>query len=164
MLSTAADVDVLPAVPAHTSNPIHSSTPIPPTSVDEGSSSSSLPRSASYTHLPSVREVGVESGLKRTFSENVLSLPPDPSLKSNGLAHTANKELFRRASRKAKKKLSAARFSVSPDESTQNASVNSDSRRGADNVERAKPAGRSVANTFRHLARKSWISASSRSA
>src|SRR3954469_10283355 len=117
MFSAGADVDCLPAIPAHALSPVHSISPRPPSRTDQDDLTSGLSRSASFTYIPGAQEATPEPGIKRTFSENVLSLSSDISIKPSGPVHSANKQVFRRASRKIKEKLSAPKVTVSSDDS-----------------------------------------------
>jgi len=163
MFSTGADVDCLPTVPAHVLNPVHSISPHPPGSANQDETENGLSRSASFTYIPGAQQSIPEAGIKRTFSENVLSLSSEISIKPNWPAHSANKQVFRRASRKIKKKLSAPQVTVSSEESLSFGSVPGPSTRTPDGAGRPKTPSRSVVDTFRSLARKPWISTTSRS-
>jgi hypothetical protein len=163
MLSAGVDVDCLPAVPAHVLSPVHSISPRPSSRADEDDMSSGLSRSASFTYIPGAQQAIPEPGIKRTFSENVLSLSSEISIKPNGPVHSANKQVFRRASRKIKKKLSAPKVTVSSEDSLSFGSVPGPGTRSSDGAGRPKTPSRSVADTFRSLARKPWISTTSRS-
>ena len=160
MFSAGADVDCLPAVPAHVLSPVHSIPPRSPGRVEQDELSSGLSRSASFTYIPGADQAVPEPGIKRTFSESVLSLSSEISIRPNGSAHSANKQVFRRASRKIKKKLSAPKVTVSSEDSSPNGSVTGPSSRGAEGSSRPKTPSRSVADTFRSLARKPWITTS----
>ena len=69
-----------------------------------------------------------------------------------------NKELFRRASRKAKKKMTTAKFSLSAEDE----GTDTEARNSSGDTETPKSLGRSVTGTIRSFARKSWIGSSSR--
>lgn len=84
-------------------------------------------------------------------------------MKPNGPLHSANKQVFRRASRKIKKKLSAPKETVSSEDSLTIGSLPVSNTRTPDGAGRPKTPSRSVADTFRNLARKPWISTASRS-
>ena len=163
MFSAGADVDCLPAVPAHVLNPAHSIPQRPPSRVDQDEVPNSLSRSASFTNIPGAQQAAPEAGIKRTFSENILSLSSEISIQPNSSAHSANKQVFRRASRKIKKKLSAPKVTVSSEDSSPNGSILGFNTRSSEGTGRPKTPSRSVADTFRTLARKPWISTSSRS-
>lgn len=160
MVSSEADVSVLPAVPVHALSPRHSIETFDPISRRQ-TETTELPRSASSTDV--TRDgAAVTNGLKRTYSENILSLPPDLTAKANGTGYVANRELFRRASRKAKNKLSTAKFSLPSDEH------GAPTRTGAgqpalEASEPVKGPSRSVTGTLRSMARKSFLSSTSRS-
>ena len=156
MLSAGADVDCLPAIPAHVLSPVHSISPRPPSRADQDDLTSGLSRSASFTYIPGAQQATPEPGIKRTFSENALSLSSEISIKPSGPVHSANKQVFRRASRKIKKKLSTPKVTVSSDDLVSAGSV-------PDAAGQPKQPSRSVVDTFRSLARKPWISTTSRS-
>jgi len=158
MLSTAADVDVLPAIPAQVLSPVHSTHPLP---APVNTSSIELSQSASFTNLSgSIVDIPVQ-GIKRTFSENVLALSSNHNRKPSQSSNTSNKELFRRASKNAKHRISVARFTLSAEDV--NRTSIADGVLSTEHVERAKALSRSVTGTIRSLARKSWISSSSKS-
>ena len=160
MLSASTEVDSLPAVPAHALSPVHSISPRPPSRTVQDDLPNGISRSASFTYIPGAQQTVPEPAIKRTFSENVLSLSSEISIKPNGPIHSANKQVFRRASRKIKKKLSAPKVAVSADDSLAIGSVPGFGTRAADGAGRTKTSSRSVADTFRSLARKPWISTS----
>jgi hypothetical protein len=161
MFSNEADVSVLPTAPGHALSPRHSiesfeDLPRRHSGVND------LPRAASSADVTREGPV-VSNGLKRTYSENILSLPPDLANKPNGTGYVANKELFRRASRKAKNKLGNTRFSL-PAESEHEDSTGPESRQqNVEAKESSKGPGRSVTGTIRSIARKSFLSSTSRS-
>ncbi|KAL2410801.1 hypothetical protein ABEF95_000304 [Exophiala dermatitidis] len=155
---------VMPALPAHVLSPVHSVTPRPDSGKVSERPSADLTRSASYTYISEL-QTGKElrpPAIKRTFSENVLSLPPDPSAKFNELLSSANMVLFRRASKKAKKRMSTAIFSLPPDE--EDAQTRTSRKSSSEKEEPAKSLRGSVTGTIRTLARKSWVGSSSRPA
>jgi hypothetical protein len=157
MLSTAADVDILPAIPAQVLSPVHSTHPLP---TPVNTSSIELSQSASFTNLSdSIIDVPVQ-GIKRTFSENALALS-NHNRKPSQSSNTSNKELFRKASKNAKNRISVARFTLSAEDVNRTSTVDGVLR--TEHVERAKALSRSVTGTIRSLARKSWISSSSKS-
>ena len=143
-MTTEDEIEAVPPVklPVHALSPIHSEMPATPTE-QSPTTQPDLPRSASFTYLPGS---SAASGLRRTFSENVLSFPSNKS-KVTDSTQTANKELFRRASKKTKKRLSSAKFILPEDED--------DAR-----TTRADTEEKGLKSTFRSLARKSWISTS----
>ena len=139
----------MPAMPVHALSPIHSTHRLSPDpSSDEPAE---LPRSASYTHLPQIAKDN-PAPIKRTFSENILSLNQRKEKVSESMQN-ANKELFRRASKKTKKRmsLSQAKFTLATDDD--------DEKR--DNAENRL--SRSMTGTIRSFARKSWIGSRSSS-
>jgi len=150
--------DVLPAMPVHSLDPIHSTTPLSSLDAETAAEKSDLTRSASFSYLSSLSRDVVHQGIKRTFSENVLSLPRDRKSSVNSNIHSVNVELLRRASRKAKKKISGARFTLSTED--EDREPPSRRRSSPENEEVSKSLGRSVAGTIRNIARKSWISTS----
>src|SRR5437016_13377398 len=153
MFSTGAEVDYLPAVPAHVLSPVHSLSTRPPSRTSQDEITNGLSRSASFTCIPGAQKVNTEAGIKRTFSENVLSLSSEISMKPNVPLHSANKQAFRRASIKIKNKLSAPKVTVSSEDSLTIGSVTELNTSTPDGDERPKTPSRSVADTFRSLAR-----------
>ncbi|OCT47279.1 hypothetical protein CLCR_02238 [Cladophialophora carrionii] len=157
-LTAQMDGQILPAMPVHALSPlsIHSSATIASPDAFEPASPG-LVRSASFTYHPS--EHPDPSTIKRTFSEHVISLPSDTKVKVNESVHSANMELFRRVSRKAKRKmLASARFSLSAeDDEPQSRELNNT---GVEKDEQTRSLSRSVAGTLRTLARKSWAPSS----
>ena len=143
MSTGTLEVDTLPALPSHAFRPFHKSSP----SVD----SNEISRSASYTTLPGVGDTA--HPIKRTFSDNVLSSLAQKPGKITSSVQNANVELFRRASQKTKKRMSAARF-VSANE------VEESERPGRtmDKVDNAST--KSAKGAFRVFSRKSWMSSS----
>ncbi|EXJ80628.1 hypothetical protein A1O3_06912 [Capronia epimyces CBS 606.96] len=163
-MSAHVEGQVMPALPAHALRPVHSTAPLPASEMIQDHPSADLTRSASYTYIPAL-ETGTDilvPSIKRTFSENVLTLPPDPTTKMNDLVTSANMELFRRASRKAKRRMSSAIFSLSPDDDDNQARESRKS--SSEKEEHPKGLRGSVTGTIRSLARKSWVGASSRPA
>ncbi|EXJ90230.1 hypothetical protein A1O1_03329 [Capronia coronata CBS 617.96] len=163
-MSAHIEGQIMPALPVHALNSVHSTTSLPSSELIQDGPSTDLTRSASYTYIPAL-ETGKDiptPSIKRTFSENVLPLPPDSTTKVNELANSANLELFRRASRKAKRRMSSAIFSLSPDDED---SQPRESRKSSSEKEEQQPKGLrgSVTGTIRSLARKSWVGSSSRS-
>ena len=152
----AIEGQILPALPVQTLSPlpIHSSTTV--ASPDTYGPSAELVRSASFTYLPTADpEASKSPTIRRSFSEDIISLPSETKVKVNESAHSANMELFRRVSRKAKRKmLTSARFSLSPeDDEPQKLETN---QTNGEKDEQPKSLSRSVAGTLRTLARKSW--------
>jgi len=120
-------------------------------SVNEGDE---ISRSASYTNIPGVLDSS--QGIKRTFSENVLSSLAQKPTRVSDSVQNANVELFRRASQKTKKRMSAGRF-VS-------AAEIEDSERGDTHIDKGEAAsvksqGRG-AGALRMFSRKTWLSGS----
>src|SRR4051812_45985285 len=107
MSAAAVGVESLPSLPVHTLNAVH--TPSSGAQPEgENRRSQDFNRSASYTTLPAVSDGS--QGLKRTFSDNVLSTLMQKPTRTTSLVQSANIELFRRASQKTRKRMSAARF------------------------------------------------------
>lgn len=165
IMAAVIDQETLPSPPVHALSPIHSTMPPldQPKRRNRKSADAELTRSATYSHLTATDpEIDVPP-IKRTFSENILSLSHSPERKPgkvNEDAHSTNLELLRRTSRKMKRKMSsAARFSLSPDDDEDN---KWDSKKASDNGDQSKSLSRSVAGTFRSLARKSWAGSTSR--
>jgi hypothetical protein len=163
IMAASIDQEALPSPPVHALSPIHSTMPSldQPKRRNRKSADAELTRSATYTRLTATDTDTEFPPIKRTFSENIISLSPERKAgKPNDEAHSTNLELLRRTSRKMKRKMSsAARFSLSPDDEEDN---KWESRKSTDNGDQSKSLGRSVAGTFRSLARKSWAGSSSR--
>jgi hypothetical protein len=132
-------------MPVHALSPIHSTQPLSPSASKEAPPE--LPRSASFSYLQSLSK-DAPGQLKRTFSENVLTLNPRKEKVTDSMQN-ANKELFRRASKKAKKRMSMsqAKFTLATDDDDADRKAYSNDHRQS----------RSMTGTFRSLARKSWI-------
>ncbi|KAL9107488.1 MAG: hypothetical protein Q9227_007589 [Pyrenula ochraceoflavens] len=123
-----------------------------------------LPRAASYTTLPDAAESPNESGIKRTFSENVLALPDDALENRKGAV--PNKDVLRRSSIGAKevKPVSTVTPGKQRERGAQSRKSNGVPKRAAkDEVEPPKTPTRSISGTVRRLSRKSWVFSSSRS-
>jgi hypothetical protein len=118
-----------------------------------------LPRSASSADVTRDSEA-LNSGLRRTNSEHVLSLLPDNATKTNGTGYVANKELFRRASRKAKNKLNGAKFNLPYDDENEGSPTRDMRQADVETIGPTKGLGRSVTGTIRSIARKSFLSPS----
>ena len=150
-------MEVLPpvTVPVHAPSPVHSPVPSAPDEPSLREETPELSRSASFSYLSGLSREGA-STIKRTFSDNVLSLPSNRSGKVSDSMQSANKELFRRASKKTKKRLSGAKFTLSAEDDE------SDSRTSRANADTSDSKGlsRSVTGTIRSLARKSWMPSS----
>lgn len=162
IMAASVDHEALPAPPVHALSPIHSTMPSldQPKRRNRKSADAELTRSATYTRLTATDADTDFPPIKRTFSENIISLSPERKPgKPNDDTHSTNLELLRRTSRKMKRKMSsAAKFSLSPDDEDEN---KGDSQRSsADNGDQSKSLGRSVAGTFRSFARKSWAGTS----
>ena len=157
MYSSGVAADVQASIPVHSPRPAHSSTLSTPDSFVQSEDAAQLPRSASYTHIPGINFSTPVPGIKRTFSENVLALPTELSPRSNPSTHTANKELFRRASRSAKRRLTISGITLSVEDLAVNSAASKSKERRIETNDGAKSSGRSVAETFRSLAKKSWI-------
>jgi hypothetical protein len=161
MYSTEVDVSVLPTATVYAPSPRRSIESFEHLST-EYSGVSELPRAASSADV--TRDgAAISNGLKRTYSENILALPPDLANKSNSIGYVANKELFRRASRKAKNKLGNARFSLPADNEHEDTMRTEPRQQNAEEKETARGPGRSVTGTIRSIARKSFLSSTSRS-
>ena len=143
--------EVLPALPAHALSPIHSKSPLPPSSVQDNAQNGGLARSASFPYLPQATS-DPDVGLRRNFSENVLVLSPE---QSNATA-PVNKEFFHRASRKHKKRQSE----MNAGRPEHNGLVTTDPSVDAGNMEKTKSLTRTVSGTIRGLARRSWMPSS----
>lgn len=148
---------MLPAAPAHAWSPRNSMDTFDPIPRRQ-TATAELPRSASSADVTRDGEA-LNSDLRRTNSEHVLSLPPDRTIKTNGTGYVANKELFRRASRKAKNKLGGARFSL-PSDNENGGSTTRELSQPDIESEPTKGVSRSVTGTIRSLARKSFLSPS----
>ncbi|OAG40195.1 hypothetical protein AYO21_05673 [Fonsecaea monophora] len=165
-MAVAAHVEgqILPVLPIHAMSPLpnHSGTTVSSPESFQPDPPRNFVRSASFTYLPTLdTEHSDSSTIKRTFSEHIISLPSDPKVKVNDSMHSANLELFRRVSRKAKRKmLAGARFSLSPDDDEPQPRESSNTNGDRDG--QPKSLGRSVAGTLRTIARKSWVGSSSR--
>ena len=146
------ETEVLPALPVHALSSIHSRSPLPPSSTQDDLQNGGLARSASFPYLPQNAPDPPEIGLRRNFSENVLVLSPETPTTSAPV----NKELFRRASRKAKKRLSEANVG----RVEQNGPVTVEQSAHAENMDKPKSLSRTVSGTIRGLARRSWMPSS----
>ncbi|KAK5938642.1 hypothetical protein PMZ80_008833 [Knufia obscura] len=136
----AIEVDPLPSIPTHVLN-------------SQGPRENhEFSRSASYTSIPGVVEGS--QGIKRTFSDNVLSSLAQKPAKISSSVQNANVELFRRASSKTKKRMSAARF-VSANE------VEESERSGRPPNKSAAASAKSQARgsgALKMFSRKNWLS------
>lgn len=152
--SVEVEVTSMPAMPVHALSPIHSTHHPSPEPPDE-QPQPELSRSASYTYLSNLSK-DTPGQIKRTFSENILTLNSRKEKVSDSMQN-ANKELFRRASKKAKKRmsLSQSKFTLGPDDD------DSDKRANGDGGE--PRLSKSMTGTIRSLARKSWIGSRSSS-
>ena len=140
----------MPTLPVHALSPLHSTTP---DTLPDNEERPELARSASFSYLSGLSRDGTAS-IKRTFSDNVLSFPTTQSAKVSDNMQSANKELFRRASRKTKKRLSRSKFSFPAEDD------DSEKESRKDNGENGDPAQgltRSMTGTIRNLARRSWM-------
>ncbi len=164
MFTLGPEVDILPPIPVHVLKPVHPTASPPPEPFRNQGEYDGLPRSASYTHLPGVQEARPTEGIKRTFSDNVLALSPDGSHKNRQSPYVPSKELLRSASRKGKTQVAVTKFTLSAEdlEGAKENDVNKPTV--VEGTEKPKPStARSVSNTFRSFARRSWRSSSSRS-
>lgn len=153
--------ETLPAPPVHAKSPTH-----PPPSLHISTSArdskrysrpTELTRSATYTYLgSSATDDNPTPNFKRNFSDNALNLSSESKASvRHGESHMPNVEVLRRTSRKMKRKVtSAKRFSLSPDDDDDETS--SSGRKRPDPTDLSRSFSRSVAGTFRSLARKSW--------
>ena len=147
--AASSEVDVMPALPVHALSPIHATAPEPGNDYEE---KPELGRSASFSYMSGRSKDGTPS-MKRTFSDNVLSFPTSRSAKVSDNMQSANKEMFRRASRKTKKRLSRSKFSFPEDDDSEK-----DGRRThAETTDPSLGLTRSVTGTIRSLARRSWM-------
>jgi hypothetical protein len=148
------DVNVMPALPVHALSPIHSTLPLNDNDNDHSHALDSKPdlvRSASFTYLSGLSKDPAGT-LKRTFSDNVLSLQASRPEKVSDEVLAANKELFRRASRKTKKRLSSkAKFTLPQDEGDSNGNSNGNSEDPQQGIVR------SMTGTLKSLTRRSWL-------
>ncbi|KIW19800.1 hypothetical protein PV08_00375 [Exophiala spinifera] len=159
-MSAGADGQIMPTVPVHAASPLHSSVHVLDRDPIHRPPSTELPRSASYTYLSTLETEPAVTTIKRTFSDNVLSLPPEVKTKMKDSVQSTNKVLFRRASKKAKKRITSGIFSFASD---QEQGQRDDEVRGGRKTERdpikaeqSRSLSRSVTGTIRTLARKSW--------
>ena len=140
----------MPALPVHALSPIHSTTSQIASNHEERPE---LTRSASSSYLSGSSRDSTPQ-IKRTFSDNVLSFPSNRSAKVSDNMQSANKELFRRASRKTKKRLSRSKFSFPPEDDD---SEKDGRRTDGENGEFSQGLTKSVTGTIRSLARRSWM-------
>lgn len=163
MFSVGAEVDFLPAFPAHAFNPLPS-TASPSESLRSQDELNGLPRSASYTHLPGTEESQPTEGIKRTFSDNVLALSPYGSPKAGRSPYVPSKELLRSASRKGKGQFTVTKFTLSAEDLESTTGNDPERPAAIGTTEKLKPSSaRSVSSTFRSFARRPWKTSSSRS-
>ncbi|KAK5088684.1 hypothetical protein LTR05_002904 [Lithohypha guttulata] len=141
MPAGAVEVNSLPVLPLHALQPA------------TGRATSELPRSASYTSLPGALDNA--EPIKRTFSDNVLNSWQQKSAPVTASMQNANVELFRRASQKTKKRMSAARF-VSTNEIEESERVGMPPDKDKNNAGSAK-SGRG-AGALKMFSRKNWLS------
>lgn len=160
-MSAQVDGRPLPAHPIHVLSPFSSRPPLISSETLKEPLATAPPRSASYTYLSALETEPAITSIKRTFSENVISLPQESKNKVNEGVQSTSMVLFRRASKKAKKRMSSAIFSFSQDEDEPQASEAKavDTGRG----EPPRSLSRSVTGTIRTLARKSWAGSRSSS-
>lgn len=150
MSTFSFDFDPLPSLP-------YNSLTLP-----NSSSSSSLHenqeinRSASYTSLPGL--IDSAPGIKRTYSDNVLSSLAQKPAPVSSSVQNANVELFRRASQKTKKRMSAARF-VSPNdvERVERTGRSAEKKDPSPSKSQSKGVGSGALKLF---SRKTWLSSS----
>ena len=136
----SVEVEPLPSLPIHVLRP------------KDAGETYEVSRSASYTSIPGIFESA--QGIKRTFSDNVLSSLAQRPAKISSSVQNANVELFRRASSKTKKRMSAARFvSANEVEELERAGRPLD-KSGAASV---KSQGKG-ASALKMFSRKTWLS------
>lgn len=140
MPTGSVEVDSLPALPSHALQPLHTST----TDRESGE----LSRAASYTSLPGLDDN--QQTIKRTFSDNVLSTWAQKPAKISASVQNANVELFRRASQKTKKRMSAGRF-VS-------AAEIEDTERIGRAIDSSDATSAKSGKSFRMFSRRPWLS------
>lgn len=163
MFSVDAGVDLLSTVPAHAFKPPHSIT-TPSEALRSQNEINALPRPASYTHLPGVQESQPSSGIKRTFSDNVLALSPDGSPKAGRSPYMPSKALLRNASKRGKGQITVTKFTLSAEDLESTTVHDTERQAPVGSAEKPKTStGRLVSSTFRNLARRPWRTSSSRS-
>ena len=160
MFSVGAEVDVVPAAPAHSEKPLPPTPSLSPAvslysrdRADDG-----IPKSASYTNLSDCQEPPRSDGIKRTFSDNFLNLSTDGA-NHEPSPYVPNKELLRRLSRGAQGKVAVTRFTLSAEDLGGLSRKDTPKAEPAIVEKRASPT-RSVSGTLRSLARKTWRSSS----
>jgi len=153
-MSAEVEGQLLPAGPVHSLSSLHSSIPLSSSGSSNEPRPEDLPRSASYTLLSALEKEPAIATIKRTFSESVLALPPQVKTKMNDSVQPPNRTPFRRASKKARKKISSGIFSFSQDDDEIHTKEGNETETGK--TEQTKSLSRSVTGTIRTLARKSW--------
>lgn len=113
-----------------------------------------ISRSASFSYHPETTEASPQPRLRRNFSENVLFEPQGQNTAPSSPA--VAKELFRRASKNTRKRLSEVHVTSLAAEN-QDAPVDISCKADAEQTDRAKGLGRSVSGTIKGLARRSWL-------
>lgn len=136
MSEGSLEVESLPTLPSHAVHPSSASR-----------EPQEISRSASYTSLPGLSDA--QQTIKRTFSDNVLSSWAQKPAKITASVQNANVELFRRASQKTKKRMSAGRF-VSA------AEIDESERTGRP-VDRSDAVSTKSSKSFRMFNRRNWL-------
>lgn len=145
----SVNVEVLPNLPSHFSR-IQSPEPLPAKDADN---KNDLIRAASFTSLVGLSKSTTNVHLQRTFSDNTLSSHIQQPTKVTRSEQNANAELFRRASKKTKKRMSVSSFSGFMEDRNGNNIKQNGEENGVH-----KNSSKSVGGTFRSFARRSWIS------
>jgi hypothetical protein len=122
-----------------------------------------LDRAASYTALPKFSEQD-DAPIKRTFSENVLSVSSESTKRPPLEEQASGKDILRRVSvRRANgsPKGNGATFDLSPDEMTKDGAFSPEVAIAVERIDRAAmPKARSSSGTFGSFSRRSWFSSS----
>lgn len=146
--SGSVQVEGLPTLPVPALNALSDS------SSSTGEEDHEFSRSASYTNLPVT--IDSSAGIKRTFSDNVLSTLAQRPAKTPSSVQKANVELFRRASQKTKKRMSSSRFGPASE-------IDETERTGRSPQKKelapAKTQGKG-ASALKMFSRKTWLSSS----
>lgn len=165
MLSASAAVKVLPPLPAIGLNSARcDSSPQHETS-GNSRDYDELPRAASYTTLPTLTDQPSAEGIKRTYSDDVLASKSHDTADADQSVRGPSKGLLRARSKHGKQEVAITQLSVSSEDLASAANhATSSQPQTPPSVDKPRPAsGRSVSNTFRSLARRSWKMPSSRS-
>ncbi len=149
---------------------------LPPTSdALDGLKVSSLPRSASFTQIPTIptpHSTPESNGIKRTFSENVLVNPKGNAFRQSFSKQASEsiedlhgklngKKLLRRKSTRSLvgSKITVSKFALGPRRGTGDLAYES-TNDGSKETHGPESKRRSVSGSLTTFARKSWISAS----